>query len=78
MPDLDALAEGIACTADVVGLADVGIGSDMLALVGSSALPNCTSLPDLAAILPTCFTPDKTAGILGGNLARVAKTCLPA
>ncbi len=76
--DLDALAEGIARMADVVGPAHVGIGSDMMGLVGPSALPDYTSLPDLAAILLVRFSPDETAGILGGNYLRVAKACLAA
>lgn len=76
--DLDALADGIARMADVVGPAHVGIGSDMMGLVGPSALPDYTSLPDLAAILLVRFSPDETAGILGGNYLRVAKACLAA
>jgi membrane dipeptidase len=74
--DLDALADGIARMADVVGPAHVGIGSDMMGLVGPSALPDYTSLPDLAAILLVRFSPDETTGILGGNYLRVAKACL--
>ncbi len=64
--------------ADVVGPAHVAIGSDMMGLVGPSVLPDYTSLPDLAAILLTRFSPVETAGILGGNYLRVAKACLVA
>lgn len=76
-PDLPSLAEGIARMADVVGPAHVGIGSDMMGLVGASALPDYTSLPDLAAHLLARFTANETAGILGGNYLRVARLCLP-
>ena len=75
-PDLGALAEGIARMADVVGAAHVGLGSDMMGLVGPSALSDYTSLPELAAHLLERFTPDEAAGILGGNYLRVANACL--
>ncbi|MGX7705963.1 dipeptidase [Methylobacterium sp. Gmos1] len=77
-PDLPALADGIARMADVVGVGHVGIGSDMMGLVGPSALPDYTALPDLAALLLGRFTPEEAAGILGGNYLRVARACLPA
>ncbi|ACA17949.1 peptidase M19 renal dipeptidase [Methylobacterium sp. 4-46] len=76
--DLAALAEGIARMAEVVGPAHVGLGSDMMGLVGPSALPDCARLPDLAAHLLRRFTPDETVGILGGNYWRVARACLAA
>ena len=76
-PDVEALVEGIARMADVVGPAHVGIGSDMMGLVSPSALPDYTDLPDLAARLLTRFTPEEVSGILGGNYLRVAKACLP-
>ena len=77
-PDLAALAEGIARMADVVGADHVGLGTDMMGLVGPSALPDYAALPDLAAHLLARFTPDEAAGILGGNYLRVARACLAA
>ncbi len=77
-PELAALAEGIARMADVVGADHVGLGTDMMGLVGPSALPDYAALPDLAAHLLVRFTPDETAGILGGNYLRVARACLAA
>lgn len=77
-PDLEALAEGVARMAEVVGPDHVGLGSDMMGLVGPSALPDYTSLPGLAARLLARFTPAEAAGILGGNYLRVAKACLAA
>ncbi|TGD96666.1 peptidase M19 [Methylobacterium nonmethylotrophicum] len=76
-PDLPAFVDGIARMADIVGPAHVGIGSDMMGLVGRSALPDYTALPDLAAQLLARFTPEEAAGILGGNYLRVARACLP-
>lgn len=75
-PDLRALAEGIARMADVVGPSHVGLGSDMMGLAGPSALPDYTSIPELAAHLLARFTPEEAAGILGGNYLRIAKACL--
>ncbi|MEE8630541.1 MULTISPECIES: hypothetical protein [Methylobacterium] len=49
-----------------------------MGLVGPSALPDYAALPDLAAHLLARFTPDETAGILGGNYLRVARACLAA
>ncbi|MGI3900641.1 MAG: dipeptidase [Janthinobacterium lividum] len=75
-PDLAALVEGIARMADVVGPAHVGLGSDMMGLVGPSALPDYKRLPDLAVHLLNRFTANEVDGILGGNYLRVAKVCL--
>ena len=75
-PDLPALADGIARMADVVGPAHVGLGTDLMGLVGASALPDYTHLPDLTALLLARFSPEETAGILGGNYLRVARSCL--
>ena len=77
-PDPAALAEGIARMADAVGPAHVGLGTDMMGLVGPSALPDYADLPDLAARLLARFTPEEAAGMLGGNYVRVARTCLQA
>ena len=77
-PDLAALAEGMARMADVVGPSHVGLGSDMMGLVGSSALPDYTDLPGLTAHLFRHFTREEATGILGGNYMRVARACLGA
>ena len=60
---------------DMVGTAHVGLGSDMMGLVGPSALPDYTVLPELAAHLLARFSAEE-AGILGGNYLRVAEACL--
>ena len=56
---------------DVVGIDHVGLGTDMLGLVGASAMPGYTDLPQLAAALRTKFNADETAKLLGGNFRRV-------
>jgi len=43
----------------------------MLGLVGGSIFPDYDSLPELHAALRKRFNADETAGILGGNYARV-------
>lgn len=70
-PTLAAYAEGMARMADIVGPAHVGLGSDMLGLVGASVFPEYDLLPDLHAALRKRFSAEETAGILGGNYARV-------
>jgi membrane dipeptidase len=70
-PDIAALADGISQLADIVGIDHVGLGTDMLGLVGPSILPNYKRLPDLADALLQRFTRTETQKILGGNYARV-------
>lgn len=70
--DLRAMARGMARLADVVGVDHVGLGTDILGLVGASAFANYDRLPDLArALLETGFSSDEVAKILGGNYVRV-------
>ena len=63
--------DGFARMVDVVGIDHVGLGTDMLGLVGASAMPGYTDLPQLAAALRTKFNADETAKLLGGNFRRV-------
>lgn len=75
-PSLEALADGIARMADVVGVAHVGVGSDMMGLVVPSILPSYENLPELVAFLLRRFSPAEVTGIAGANYMRVAKECL--
>jgi membrane dipeptidase len=62
--------------AEVVGVDHVGLGTDLLGLVGASTLPGYADLPQLAAALRTKFTADETAKLLGGNYRRVFQASL--
>jgi membrane dipeptidase len=75
-PNIVAYAEGIAKMAGLVGVDHVGLGTDHLGLVGASALPNYTDLPQLAAALRMRFNADETAKLLGGNYRRVFEASL--
>jgi membrane dipeptidase len=70
-PNVVAYGEGMARMADLVGVDHVGVGTDLLGLVGASALPSYTDLPQLAAALRSRFSPEETAKLLGGNYRRV-------
>jgi membrane dipeptidase len=70
--DLTAMAYGMARMADAIGIDHVGLGSDMMGLVGSSVLDSYRQLPDLAgALLSVGFRPADVGKVLGGNYARV-------
>ena len=75
-PDVPALADGIARMADVIGPDHVGLGTDMMGLVGKSVLPTYAGLPDLVDALRNRFTQSETDQILGGNYLRVFEACL--
>jgi membrane dipeptidase len=71
-PDLPAMANGMARMVDVVGVDHVGLGSDMLGLVGGSVFGSYRQLPDLAeAMLTVGFSVGDVGKLLGGNYARV-------
>lgn len=71
-PDLAAMAQGIKRMADIVGVAHVGLGTDMLGLLTPSVMDSYRKLPLLAqALAGAGFTRQETAMILGGNYARV-------
>ena len=76
-PNVLAYAEGMAEMAKVVGVDHVGMGTDHSGLVGASALPSYTDVPQLAAALRTKFNAEETAKILGGNFRRVFEACVP-
>lgn len=66
------LATGISRVAELVGVDYVGIGTDMMGLVGASTFDSYTELPALAnALLGIGFKPAEVQKILGGNYARV-------
>jgi membrane dipeptidase len=75
-PNMVSYADGFAKMAEVVGVDHVGLGTDMLGLVGASTLPGYADLPQLAAALRTKFTADETAKLLGGNYRRVFQASL--
>ncbi len=78
-PSLRRYAEGMARLAEVVGVAHVGIGSDMLGLLGVAAFSNYRQTPELAAeLLGLGFNPAEVGQLLGGNFARVLAQVLPA
>src|SRR5262245_13417465 len=54
----------------------VGLGTDLLGLVGASAIANCNELPQLAAALSGKFFSEETAKLLGGNYRRVFQASL--
>lgn len=63
--------DGFAKMVDIVGIDHVGLGTDQLGLVGSSAMPSYADLPQLSAALRTRFNAAETAKLLGGNFRRV-------
>jgi membrane dipeptidase len=75
-PNMVSYADGFAKMAEVVGVDHVGLGTDLLGLVGASTLPGYADLPQLAAALRTKFTADETAKLLGGNYRRVFQASL--
>ncbi|WP_216856413.1 dipeptidase [Acidisphaera sp. S103] len=76
-PTMDALAAGMARMVDAVGVDHVGLGSDMLGLVGPSTFPDYDRLPALAeALLGAGFSAIDTGKILGGNYVRVFEACM--
>ncbi|HYR67378.1 MAG TPA: membrane dipeptidase [Reyranella sp.] len=75
-PNMVSYADGFAKMADVVGVDHVGLGTDLLGLVGASTLPGYADLPQLAVALRGKFTAEETAKLLGGNYRRVFEACL--
>ena len=69
-------AESIARMVDAVGVDHVGIGTDQMGLLGPSAMPSYSDLPQLAAALSGRFKPDEINKLLGGNYRRVFETCI--
>lgn len=75
--NMDAYAAGIAEMVDHTSIDNVGIGTDMLGLLGGSALPSYRQLPELAAaLLARGFKLDEMLKLLGGNYVRVALATL--
>jgi membrane dipeptidase len=75
--DLDAMAEGMARTADVVGVDHVALGSDMRGLTVPSVFASYQDLPLLAqAMLRQGFQAEDVRKVLGGNYLRVFRACV--
>lgn len=71
-PSVAAMAEGIMRMVDVVGVAHVGVGTDMGGLIAGSCLPGYEHMPALAAaLLHIGFQADEVRKIMGGNYLRV-------
>ncbi len=71
-PTLDAMAIGIKRMVDVVGVAHVGLGTDMLGFIKPPVFTTYAQLPALAtALLKAGFTSGEVGQLLGGNYRRV-------
>ena len=71
-PTLDAMAIGIKRMVDVVGVAHVGLGTDMLGFIKPPTFTDYAQLPALAtALLKAGFTSGEVGQLLGGNYRRV-------
>ncbi len=71
-PDMAALAGGMARMAALAGVDHVGLGTDMLGLVGPATFDSYADLPELtAALLAAGFGADDVRKLMGGNYARV-------
>lgn len=78
-PDMAAFAAGMIEMAKAAGFEHVGLGTDMLGLVGSSVLPSYSKLPELAAALEAQqVSRDNILKLLGGNYRRVFAETLKA
>ena len=71
-PDMGYLARAMAAMAAVAGVDHVGLGTDMLGLVGPATFDSYAQLPGLtAALLAAGFGAADVRKIMGGNYARV-------
>lgn len=78
-PTITAYAEGIARMAEVVGVAHVGVGSDLYGIPGGASFNSYTQTPALAlALRARGFSLEEVAQLMGGNQARVLRAVLPA
>ncbi len=70
--DMAAMAGGMARMAAVAGVDHVGLGTDMLGLVGAATFDSYARLPELAAALMAAgFGAEDVRKLMGGNYARV-------
>jgi len=75
--DKAAMAVGIARMVDAAGIDHVGLGSDMMGLVGPSVFDSYAELPELvAALTAQGFRSDEVRKLLGDNYVRVFTTTL--
>ena len=71
-PDMAALAGAMARMAAVAGVDHVGLGTDMLGLVGAATFDSYAQLPGLTeALLASGFGVEDVRKLMGGNYARV-------
>ena len=76
---LDAYASALLDTAQAVGLAHVGVGTDLFGLGGSTVVPGYERFRELDALLQKRgLTVDQSRGILGGNYLRALRAALAA
>ena len=76
-PDMAALAGAMARMAAVVGIDHVGLGTDMMGLVGAATFDSYAQLPELAAaLLAAGFGEGDVGKLLGGNYQRVFTACM--
>jgi membrane dipeptidase len=69
---LSAMAQGMKRLADLVGVAHVGLGTDMRGLTSTGVFERYDLLPTLAeTLLATGFSQHEVGAILGGNYRRV-------
>ena len=70
--DLSAMAQGIRRMVDVVGVAHVGLGSDMYGFISPPVFGDYRQLPSLAdALLAAGFSAHEVELLLGENYRRV-------
>jgi membrane dipeptidase len=70
--DLQGMAYGMQRMADVVGVEQVGLGSDMLGFINPPVFRSYEQLPALAdALMTSGFSKEEVGMILGGNYRRV-------
>lgn len=66
------MADGVKRLADAIGIAHVGLGSDMLGFISPPVLQSYRQLPDFAnALLDAGLSRDEARQVLGGNYFRV-------
>ena len=78
-PDMAALAGAMARMAAVAGVDHVGLGTDMLGLVGAPTFDSYAQLPGLtASLLSAGFGADDVRKLMGGNYVRVFEASMAA